>query len=480
MIVKSITRQCEIEGCVSKNHGARSMCLKHWGRWRNHADPFWGDHKVLTRSIGNSLEERFWSRVDKTAPRQPHMETNYWEWVGMPSHKYGEISYQGMKYLAHKLGYELVYGKMADGMPACHRCDNTRCVRPDHIFEGTSLDNMRDKNAKGRGNYVRPYNQAQGERVNTAWGFIRFPRCTSSNLETRRMNDTQQTGLISASGEPLGISPSMAIHPYDDVENWLKGDCKTPPWNEKQIAAFQKRLDSAFGAPNAFVLGWAPDRTYGDAFLNDIGELEKKPLLLLAEAPTGPTSYLYVVPPRWVILEVHHGSQLEASWEADSWVEYEGVKRRVRAEKPPEFFYVPVRTIAKHETSTIVGARAPCCQRLRDAGSLCFGLYREPAESDIAYVRGVRASLDKANIVQRNDAARSEKIIKDSHARTKHYMQRSAELQSIAVQEMMLAEPEKFFGDMLKNRGATMSARELDTTVRRALEQQHEERFEKV
>jgi hypothetical protein len=32
----------------------------------------------------------------------------------------------------------------------CHRCDNPRCVRLDHLFSGTASDNMQDANSKGR------------------------------------------------------------------------------------------------------------------------------------------------------------------------------------------------------------------------------------------------------------------------------------------------------------------------------------------
>jgi hypothetical protein len=31
-----------------------------------------------------------------------------------------------------------------EGLLACHRCNNTTCVNPDHIYEGTPLENAKD------------------------------------------------------------------------------------------------------------------------------------------------------------------------------------------------------------------------------------------------------------------------------------------------------------------------------------------------
>lgn len=159
---------CIIEGCLNTQHGTREMCCKHWGRWKDHADPFWGAKREITKSKGNTLEERFWSKVNKDGPTMPHMDTPCWEWDCPPSHIYGQFTYQGVHYLAHRLGWELENGKMPEELFACHKCDNRKCVRHDHIFPGTPLENMRDMQAKGRANYCGPKRQARGERVNTA------------------------------------------------------------------------------------------------------------------------------------------------------------------------------------------------------------------------------------------------------------------------------------------------------------------------
>jgi hypothetical protein len=56
---------------------------------------------------------------------------------------------------AHRFAYEAFVEPVPEGMVVCHRCDNPPCVRPDHLFVGTPLDNNNDKVAKGR--HARPW-----------------------------------------------------------------------------------------------------------------------------------------------------------------------------------------------------------------------------------------------------------------------------------------------------------------------------------
>lgn len=51
---------------------------------------------------------------------------------------------------AHRVVYEHLREKIPDGALLCHRCDNTYCVNPDHMFIGSHSDNNNDMLKKGR------------------------------------------------------------------------------------------------------------------------------------------------------------------------------------------------------------------------------------------------------------------------------------------------------------------------------------------
>ena len=74
-----------------------------------------------------------------------------WEWQGvMHRTGYGCFRQHGKFQYAHRASYEAFHGPIGD-LLICHRCDNPKCIHPDHLFLGTHEENMADMKAKGRG-----------------------------------------------------------------------------------------------------------------------------------------------------------------------------------------------------------------------------------------------------------------------------------------------------------------------------------------
>jgi hypothetical protein len=64
---------------------------------------------------------------------------------------YGQLRRGKKRHVTHRYVWELANGPIPPGMFICHRCDNRKCYRLDHLFLGTAADNTADMWAKGRG-----------------------------------------------------------------------------------------------------------------------------------------------------------------------------------------------------------------------------------------------------------------------------------------------------------------------------------------
>lgn len=148
---------CCIKGCDEKTL-AMGLCTKHWRRNRRYGSPVaTQSHSGMYR--GKSALERFNMQHRKSA--------GCWEWTAATDvDGYGRFKgdFGGVVYKrAHRWSWAHHNGQhIPDGAHICHRCDNPRCVNPDHLYLGDNAINMADKMAKGRHRVQR------GERAGKA------------------------------------------------------------------------------------------------------------------------------------------------------------------------------------------------------------------------------------------------------------------------------------------------------------------------
>lgn len=108
----------------------------------------WINMNLNLKSEHKTLKNRFENKFSID------IVTGCWNWTASLTHTgYGRIRESGLNsrtLSAHRVSYLLYKGSIQNNLLVLHRCDNRKCVNPEHLFLGTSKDNAIDRERKGR------------------------------------------------------------------------------------------------------------------------------------------------------------------------------------------------------------------------------------------------------------------------------------------------------------------------------------------
>lgn len=133
---------------MPRNHHITSICTscaKEFHPWSGNRGKFCS-RKCVAISRTRTIGERFWEKVNKSAPvssHAPHLG-KCWYWIGTHhSTGYGMFyARPGQRARAHRFAYEMENGEIPKGLVIDHLCRIRHCVRPCHLEVVTHRTNI--------------------------------------------------------------------------------------------------------------------------------------------------------------------------------------------------------------------------------------------------------------------------------------------------------------------------------------------------
>ncbi len=117
-----------------------------------------------------------------------------WEWRRFTIDGYGQVKVNNKNMAAHRYSFLISKGPIKKNWLVCHTCDNRKCIRPSHLFQGTCQDNMDDMKRKGRS----PNNKFESN-----------PKAKLTMADVKSIRDIGHSKPYKITAKTFGVTPEM-------------------------------------------------------------------------------------------------------------------------------------------------------------------------------------------------------------------------------------------------------------------------------
>ena len=150
--------------------------------------------------------ERFWKKVNKSE------ECNCWEWNRpLGTGGYGCFSFFKISIKAHRVSWIIHHGPIPEKLLVLHKCDNRKCVNPNHLFLGTHQDNSDDCISKNRqASGIRSYSTRHPEKFRGENSGM--AKLTNEKVIKIRELYAKKSMTVRAIGKMFGVSHSSIVN----------------------------------------------------------------------------------------------------------------------------------------------------------------------------------------------------------------------------------------------------------------------------